>query len=280
MITGAGSGIGRAVALSAVERGYRVFAGARQEGQLDALRRDAGEGLVPMPLDINDAASVAACVAQLNQHFDAAPPGAGFALINNAGVSPVAPLEAVSYDEMEHIFRTNVFSTLRLTQALLPLLKRSRGRVVNVSSGSGLMAIPLSGAYSASKYAIEALSDVMRVEWKQFGIGVVVVEPGLINTPIHAKNLSSMERKLAELDASQRAAYEVPMRTYVENQGRAASSATSPDAVARVILKAVAARRPATRYGAGNDARALLLMHRLLGYRLRDRIVAGLCGFR
>lgn len=285
VITGASSGIGRATALYLARRGYHVIACVRkprdaQELLLEAEDRQTGSGKLETQLvDVNVAADIERLTAYVAELFASDENIGFFGLINNAGVSPVAPIEMVSMEELNYIFQTNVFSVVRLTQAMLPFLKYTTGRIVNISSGSGVMAIPLSGAYSMSKFSIEALSDVLRVELKQFGIEVVVVEPGLIQTPIHEKNNNSMEQLLASFDAQQRDDYEDALRSYVENQGRMARNATPAISVSKVIRKALETKRPKTRYGAGKDAKVLRNVHWLLNDRVRDKIAASLCGW-
>jgi NAD(P)-dependent dehydrogenase (short-subunit alcohol dehydrogenase family) len=285
LITGASSGIGRTTALYLAKKGYHVIACVRKPRDAQELLQEADNAgkargkLETQLVDVNVAADVDRLAAYVGELFANDENISFFGLINNAGVSPVAPIEMVSMEEMEYIFRTNVFSVVRLIQAMLPYLKYTTGRIINISSGSGVMAIPLSGAYSMSKFSIEALSDVLRVELKQFGIKTVVVEPGLIRTPIHEKNCNSMDHLLAGFDAQQRDDYENALRTYVETQGKAARTATQPIAVSKVIRKALEVNNPRTRYGAGKDARALRAIHWLLNDRVRDKITANLCGW-
>ena len=285
VITGASSGIGRATALYLARRGYHVIACVRkprdaQELLQEAQARQQGVGKLETQLvDVNVAADVERLTAYVAELFASDEDIGFFGLVNNAGVSPVAPIELVSTEELEYIFQTNVFSVVRLIQALLPFLKYTTGRIVNISSGSGVMAIPLSGAYSMSKFSLEALSDVLRVELKQFGVEVVVVEPGLIQTPIHEKNKNAMAQLLAGCDAQQCDDYEGALRRYVETQGKLAIHATPAISVSKVIRKALEAKRPRARYGAGKDAKVLRHIHWLLHDRVRDKIVANLCGW-
>lgn len=274
VITGASTGIGKATALSLASRAYHVIACVRKTTDGEALLAAGNDNIEFVIVDVNDTTQIERLRKQVDRYFKANSSIDFFALINNAGVSPVSPMALVSKEEMEFIFKTNVFSVVELTQALLPYLAATAGRIVNISSGSGVMAIPLSGAYSMSKFSIEALSDILRIELKQFGINTVVVEPGLIRTSIHAKNLASMEKVIDHMSPEQKSAYERQLRTYVETQGKQAATATPPEAVSDVIIKALESRKPRTRYGAGNDAKALRMIHWLLSDRLRDMIVS------
>lgn len=285
VITGASSGIGRSTALYLMKKGYHVIACVRKARDAQSLlqesedKRYAKGRLDTQLVDVNVPADVERLTSYVGQLFAEDDKICFFGLINNAGISPVAPMELVSSEELEFVFQTNVFSVVRMIQAMLPYLKYTTGRIVNISSGSGVLAIALSGAYSMSKFSVEALSDVLRVELKQFGIKTVVVEPGLIRTPIHAKNTQSMEQLLSEFNAQQRDDYEKALRTYVETQGKMAPGATPPIVVSKVIRKALEANNPRARYGAGKDARALRLIHWLLHDRARDKIVAKLGGW-
>ena len=279
VITGASSGIGRETALFLARRGYQVIACVRKARDGERLRLECPDNLQDRIVDVNSPEQVAELQEFVGEFFTSCSDVSFFALVNNAGVSPVAPIELLSMEELDFIFQTNVYGCVRMIQAMLPFLKCTTGRIVNISSGSGVMAIPLAGAYSMSKFAVEALSDVLRVELRQFNIAVVVVEPGLIRTPIHEKNTLSMEHLLEGLTAAQRDAYERQLRHFVEAQGRSAASATPPVVVSRVIASALAARRPKARYGAGRDAKLLRRIHWLLGDRLRDLIVTRLGGW-
>jgi NAD(P)-dependent dehydrogenase (short-subunit alcohol dehydrogenase family) len=274
VITGASTGIGRATALQLARRGYHVIACVRKIADGEALLREGNENLAFFILDVNDGENIDKLREHVGNFFKPASSVGFFALINNAGVSPVAPIAVVSKEEMEFIFKTNVFGVVELIQALFPYLAATSGRIVNISSGSGVMAIPLSGAYSMSKFALEALSDILRIEFKQFGIKTVVVEPGLIRTSIHGKNLASMEEVIASLSPEQKNAYERHLRVYVEAQGKQAETATPADEVGKVIIKALESKKPKARYGAGKDAKALRMIHWLLSDRLRDMIVS------
>ena len=279
VITGASSGIGRETTIFLAKRGYHVIACVRRSKDGERLRLECPDNMHYRIVDVNHAEQVEELREYVSQFFNSRSDVSFFALVNNAGVSPVAPIELVSMEELDFIFRTNVYGTVRMIQAMLPFLKCTTGRIVNISSGSGVMAIPLSGAYSMSKFAVEALSDVLRVELRQFNIHVAVVEPGLIRTPIHEKNALSMEHLLKELTAPQRDAYARQLRHYVDNQGRAAASATPPIEVSKVIATALESRRPRSRYGAGRDAKALRWIHWLLSDRLRDLIVSRIGGW-
>ncbi|WP_241518147.1 MULTISPECIES: SDR family NAD(P)-dependent oxidoreductase [Cyanobium] len=175
LVTGASSGIGAATARLLLERGWRVFAAARR---LEAMEPLAALGAEVMALDLSDEHSRRELAEQLTAKV-----GALDALVNNAGFGEVGPLETLPLDRARAIFEVNVFGLMGLTQQLLPAMReRGRGRIVNISSIAGRWVSPGSGWYGASKFALEALSDALRLELKAFGVSVVVVEPGVIAT--------------------------------------------------------------------------------------------------
>src|ERR671930_442264 len=177
LITGASTGIGEASARHLLELGFDVVAGVRKDEDAERLR---GAGARPLKLDVTDQASIDAARTRLG---DA--PLAG--LVNNAGIAVSFPLEFVPIEELRHQLEVNVIGQVAVTQAFLPALRKGRGRIVNISSIGGRIALPLAGPYAASKFALEAVSDSLRRELRGQGVEVVVVEPGGIKTPIWAK---------------------------------------------------------------------------------------------
>ena len=265
LITGCSSGIGRATALHLAARGWLVYATARQPDPLSPL----GEaGCRTLALDVTDETSMRAAVEQVENEQ-----GAVDALVNNAGYSQSGALETVPMDQVRRQFETNVYGLLRLCQLVLPGMRaRGNGRIVNLSSMGGRLAFPGGGAYHASKYAVEALSDVLRFEVTRFGVHVVVVEPGLIR--------SSFGRTAAAGMASapdgpyrrfNRAVAEGTERVYTH--GPLARLGGPPEAVARVIEQALTASRPRPRYRVTPSAWALIATRRLLPDRAWDALM-------
>ncbi len=264
LITGASTGIGAACALALDKRGYRVFAGVRRAADGEALRQQATPQFTPLLLDVTDAASIAEATRRLRDQ-----PGGGAlaGLVNNAGIAVAGPLEFVSPERLRQQFEVNVVGVLAITQALLPLLRRGPGRIVNISSVSGRLASPFVGPYCASKFALEALSDSLRVELSPWRIPVSVVEPGVINTPIWQKSLAANASVLDEMPAESRALY--GREVAAMQQFARTAKGLAPEAVARVVVRALTAARPKTRYVVGLDARVGVLLSRLPD-RLRD----------
>ncbi len=271
LVTGASSGIGRETALLLDRDGYRVFAGVRREPDGESLRRDASERLTPVLLDVTDAASIAAAAKQIETKLG----GAGLAgLVNNAGIAVGGPLEFLPLQELRRVLEVNAVGVVAVTQACLPLLRRARGRVVVVGSISGRLSAPFAGPYCASKFAVEALCDSLRMELAAWGMHVSLVEPGDVDTPIWEKTQGYADRMLALLPERARELYAdaiVAVRRQIDESARRGAP---PAACARAIAHALSARRPRTRYVVGTDARIQALLVRFVPDRLRDRLIA------
>jgi NAD(P)-dependent dehydrogenase (short-subunit alcohol dehydrogenase family) len=262
LITGASSGIGEATALQLAELGYTVYAAARRADRMSDL---ADRGVRTRPVDVTDDASVVALVETI-----IADTGRIDVLVNNAGYGLYGALEDVPIEEARRQFEVNVFGLARLTQLVLPQMRAQRdGYIVNISSMGGKIWEPLGSWYHASKFAVEGLSDSLRVEVAEFGIKVVIIEPGTIRSEwsgIAADNLETTSantpyaRQAELVGAGLRAVDRLPI-------------AAGPEVVAEVIAKAVQDPKPRTRYPAGGGARGILLAERILPDRGFDRLI-------
>ena len=290
LITGCSSGIGRAAAVSLHTAGLTVYATARQVDELAGLVR---QGIHALPLDVTDEASMTAAVAAVEEA--AGPVGV---LVNNAGYGLYGPVEQLPMDEIRRQFETNFFGLVRLTQLVLPgMRRRGRGRILNVSSMGGRITLPGGAFYHASKYAVEAFSDALRMEVAQFGIDVVLIEPGPVKTPwndVAAGSLSAATPAGSEAgpgggnpgdggsgpggsaaDGDPYAAYKAAVgasfgRTQAGLVGRFGS--TSED-IAKVITQAVTVRRPRARYLINPVAKSLVAMSQVLPARAYDSVM-------
>jgi NAD(P)-dependent dehydrogenase (short-subunit alcohol dehydrogenase family) len=262
LITGASSGIGEATARLFAGKGFRTFAGFRSEE--DGARLGAA-GLDPVRLDVTDGASVDAAADRVRTGLGTG--GVLTALVNNAGVPSAGPLELMPEEEIRRVMEVNLFGALRVSRTFLPLLRASGGRIVNVSSVSGLRVYPFLGAYAASKHALEAISDAFRRELIPFGVDVVVVEPGPIRTPIWDRPEIRDVQTYAGTD------YETVLRRVRETALRGAARGLPAERVAEAIHRAVTLRRPPARIPV---VRSRLRFHlsRLLPDRWIDRLVA------
>jgi NAD(P)-dependent dehydrogenase (short-subunit alcohol dehydrogenase family) len=268
VVSGASSGIGHATAQALAGRGFHVLAGIRSEQDASGL---AGERVECVRLDITDAADI----ERLRERVEHDPLGRRLrALVNNAGIAVNAPVEAIPVDEWRHQFDVNLFGHVAITQALLPALLEASGRIVNVSSIGGRVVGPTFGAYAASKFALEAMSDALRREVSRLGVQVIVVEPGGVATPIWTKGVGAADRLIAAMDASQVARYEELIAAVRKQAGATAEGGAHPSEIASVIADSIVAARPRTRYVIGRDARMMARIAWLLPDRVLDGLIA------
>jgi NAD(P)-dependent dehydrogenase (short-subunit alcohol dehydrogenase family) len=266
LVTGCSTGLGRSVALDLAARGWSVFAGVRKASDAKTLRKEATGDLTPLILDVAQLDSVEAATAAVAK----ATGGTLDALVNNAGVYLGGPLELMRPEEIDQTFAVNVQGLLYLTRACLPLLRAARGRIVNISSISGLVAMPGVSVYAGSKHAVEAITDSLRVELRPFGVKVIAVEPGGIKTPIWEKGAARDAAAQQSADHATRELYAPLLRLLEKLNAR--PSGLPPEDVAGVVIDALETARPKNRYLVGNDAKALSLLGRLPD-SLRDRAI-------
>ena len=263
LVTGASSGIGEATALELLRLGFTVYAVARRADRMADL---AAKGVHTLSMDVTDDASITAGVDRV-----LAEAGRIDVLVNNAGYGSYGALEDVALSEGRYQFEVNVFGLARLVQLVLPHMReRGRGRIINVSSMGGKIYEPLGAWYHATKFAVEGLSDSLRLELKPFGIDVVIVEPGSIRTEwgsIAADKLEQTSGKTAYADQAAKVA------KVLRESAAEGGKATDPVVIGELIGKAATARRPRTRYVAGYGARPLLLARRFLPDRGFDRVM-------
>lgn len=271
LITGASTGIGEACALHLASLGFDVHAGVRRDEDGERLRATGGERLRPLKIDVAEAGSIAAAASEVSGAMD----GRGLAgLVNNAGIAVSGPLEYVPVEELRRQLEVNVVGQVAVTQALLPLLRVAGGRVVNIGSIGGRIALPLLGPYAASKFAMEAITDSLRRELRGSGISVSIVEPGSIATPIWEKAGPDADRVVEDMPAEGRERYAHLISAVRAEVARAPERGLPPLAVAKVVEHALTARRPRTRYLVGRDAKMRAKLARLLPDRAFDALVA------
>lgn len=267
LVTGASSGIGEATARKLRGLGFVVYAAARRVDRLERLRPD---GILPLELDVTDDASMRDGVAQV-----IADAGRIDVLVNAAGYGSYGALEDVPIDEGRAQFEVNVFGVVRLVQLVLPHMRAQRtGRIVNVTSMGGRLHTPLGGWYHGTKFALEGISDCLRLETRPFGVDIIVVEPGGIRTEwsgIAAERLTEASGSGPYADQAAAVARSLASETN-------ARRSSPPSVIADTIGKAVTARRPKTRYVAGFGARPLLLARRVLPDRMFDRLISRATG--
>ena len=265
LITGCSTGIGRACAERLARSGHTVYATARR---LESIEDLAAAGCRTLALDVTDEGSMKAAVERVE-----AEQGAVGALVNNAGYSQSGAIETLSMDDLRRQFETNVFGLVRMAQLVLPGMRRAGwGRIVNMSSMGGNFTFPGGGAYHASKYAVEAISDALRFEVKGFGVGVTVIQPGAIRTEF----ASTVTERLPEGEGPYAAFNADVGRATVDayQKGPLARLGGEPDAVAKAVEKAIDARRAPIRMRVTPSARVLITQRRLMPDRVWDRFLS------
>ncbi len=274
LITGASSGIGRETAVRLAERGHHVLAAARTVPALEQVRKTTKGRIDALELDVTSQDSVDAAKREIASIVGQA----GIdVLINNAAYTLTGPLEEVGDADLKAQFETNVFGPMRMIRTFVPEMRARRaGRVINISSVVGRLALPFFGPYNATKHAIEALSDSLRNELKPFGIEVVIIEPGAINTGV-----SETDRKAMEDHAAQGSPYADQINKLLAFQKDMNANAAKPEVVARAIVRAVEAEKPRARYVVPLfRARALIALAEFLPTEVSDALLRNVMGLR
>jgi len=258
VVTGASTGIGRATALELDARGFQVFAGVRRHRDGVALSRQASPVLKPVLLDVTDETSIAAAA----ETVAAATGGKLHGLVNNAGVALGGPLELVPIEETRKLMDVNVIGLLAVTKAFVPLLRKGRGRIVNIGSLAGLIAIPGESSYGASKFAVQAITDSLRLELAPFGIGVTIIDPGAIESAVWEKVRAQKEQMF---DAAPQELMDLyaPLIEIGKRLGKNPRDIQPASCVAKVVVHALSSSRPKRRYLVGLGAKKAAKLARM-----------------
>jgi NAD(P)-dependent dehydrogenase (short-subunit alcohol dehydrogenase family) len=270
-VTGTSTGIGAATVIHLCKQGFRVFAGVRQAVDGEALMSRTSGELHPVVIDITDDETILAAVKTVSEAVGER----GLAgLVNNAGIVKPGPIEFQPMADFRRQVEVNLFGQVAVTQAFLPLIRRGGGRIVNVGSIGGRVALPLHGAYSASKFAMEGLTDALRLELRQWNIHVALVDPGSTDTAIFGKTLAEFDRMPTTLGEYGHKLYQEQIDGVRKLVEKTAADTADPVVIARAVAHALTSDKPKTRYLAGKGAKELAAMARTLPDHLRDRAVA------
>jgi NAD(P)-dependent dehydrogenase (short-subunit alcohol dehydrogenase family) len=267
LITGASRGIGRATALRLAAAGWDVIATVRSDQDSERLVADAAPGTIKtVSLDVTDAEQVAALAVELPERLDA--------VVNNAGIVVAGPLESLTADDLRRQLEVNVVGPLAVTNAVLPRLRASRGRIVLVSSLSGRISSPMTGAYNSSKFALEAMADAWRMELRPWGIAVSLIEPAMTDTDMWRAAPELQDATEEAMSEEHRALYQRHLDGLRRTIPRLQKMAKPVDGVAETIERALTASRPKARYVVGLDAKVQAAVMTVLPQRLQDTAVA------
>jgi len=256
LITGASTGIGYATALYLDKAGYKVYASVRKESDKQKLINAASSNLTPVIMDVCDEDAVNKAYQQIKTETE----GYTFSLVNNAGLSLNGPLELTPFSDIKMLLDVNICGLILVTKTFMSLIRETRGRIVNISSGHGLLAIPDKSVYAASKFAVQAISDSLRVELKPFGVKVSVVVPGKINTNVLGKILDKREKMIDQAQSETAKLYSTQME-YFDREVKNLPSIEAVE-VAKVIAESLSNPKPKAQYLAGPGAKKMKIFAR------------------
>ncbi|NDK90345.1 SDR family NAD(P)-dependent oxidoreductase [Gordonia desulfuricans] len=263
LITGASRGIGRAISTHLVEQGWTVYAGVRDVA-------DAPPGTTPVELDVTDATQIARLAERLPASLDA--------VVNNAGIVVAGPVESLTPESLRRQLEVNVVAQVAITTAVLPLLRAAGGRIIYMTSLSGRLSTPMTGAYNASKFALEAIADAQRVELRPWGIPVTCIEPGPIDTDPWRTADDLIEENRAGMSSAMQTLYGPHLAGLASTIGFVQRTASPVETVVRTVDVALRARRPRARYTVGASAKVQLVAAALTPTILFDRVSARIAG--
>lgn len=270
LVTGASKGIGKATALHLDKLGFHVFAGVRKETDAEILQNEATERLQTLFIDVTNSEQIAAAAEQITQKVGET---GLYGLVNNAGMGEPAPLEAIKLNHLRYQLEVNLIGQVAVTQSVLPLIRKTTGRIINISSIGGRVVMPLMGAYHMSKFALEAMTDALRLELKPWGIDVISIEPGAIATDIWEVTTARAHERLAEMPKDLNEMYQDQIDSVFATTEGQAKRAIPAQVVADVIEKALTTKRPKTRYLVGPDAKFVGRLRTILPDRWLDFLV-------
>ncbi|MBO9667127.1 MAG: SDR family oxidoreductase [Bdellovibrio sp.] len=274
LITGASTGIGFETTRALLEDGYRVWAGVRKPEVLERLKQDFGDRLTILKLDVTNVDDIEAAFEAVQDQLKEK---SEFIVINNAGIANGGPIEGLAIEEWRKVFEVNVFAMVEMTQKFLPILRRTKGRVINIGSISGRIASPFLGPYCASKFAVRSFSDSLRREVGYFGVRVSLIEPGPIRTEIWSKSIRRSDQVASTFTPDVQQAYGKLMESLREGVTKAAEDAAPVELVTKSILHAVESRFPRTNYLVGKNIQLQATLVQFLPASVMDTLVkAGL----
>ncbi len=269
LVTGASSGIGEAITVFLAQKGFKTYAAARRIDKLNALSGLGDGRIIPVQMDVTDEGSVAKGLETIKAAGDTL-----FGVVNNAGISVFGPCEQVPDNEWRRQFETNVFGLMNVCRAVIPEMRKAKaGRIINISSVSGRVATGFVGPYSATKHAVEGLSDAMRQELSPFGVKVSIVRPGFINT-----NFGEQEQEALSLYRGESEPYDSSLKKFMDWHVKQHPNAKPPELVAEKVYHALTSGRPNSRYTVPADNIPTIALRNLLPSAFTDRIIARIVG--
>ncbi|MBN2612483.1 MAG: SDR family NAD(P)-dependent oxidoreductase [Bacteroidales bacterium] len=271
MLTGANSGIGFATCKLLADNGFYVFAGVKDQQGLDYLKEQKIENVEPVLLNLTNKQHLKVVVDKIEGYCK--PPVKFHAIINNAGFAAGGPLELTGTDLIHQSFEINVFSPLELIKRLLPILRRDKGRIVNISSTNAIISFPYMGIYSATKFALEAISDALRLEIKKWGIPVSVIYPDVVKTPIFDKSIPLSYSSFETHTAQEKQLYRNEFDRFVNTIRKMVKKGVEPEVIAASILKCINAPKPKISYIPEKNGVVSFALKKLLSKKMLDKLL-------
>ena len=266
VVTGTSTGIGRACALGLDKVGFKVYAGVRKQTDGDAIKQESSDRLIPIVIDVTDSESIASAVGIVAKETG----GELYGLVNNAGIGRSGALEITPVDDIRKVMEVNVVGLMAVTKAFIPLLRKGKGRIVNIGSTSSLLAFPGASVYSASKFAVRAITDSLRVELKPFGVSVILVAPGAVESAIWEKG-QAYKKELRKNVSPEIAQLYAPLRKFGDKLYEKLKKIPA-DQVTKAIVHAFTSAKPKCWYVVGSDAKGAVVVARF-PRRLLDRMI-------
>ena len=268
-ITGTSSGIGFESVQTLVDRGYHVFATLRKESDIQRLNYHESENVTPLLMDVRNKQSVSFAVRKVSEITG----GQLDVLINNAAVATGEPLEIVDIDNLRDEFEVNVFGLVEVIQQFLPLLKKAKGRIINISSNNGYISMPYMGGYSATKFALEAISDALRMELDKWEIPVVVINPDKVATSMWDTSIDNTLKQFSSIDENKRKDYQKEFSSFIEAIKRISKKSLAPKVVVEDIVKSIESNHPKMRYLPGFENKVTYLLFRVLPKKTLNNLI-------
>ncbi|QDK45420.1 short-chain dehydrogenase/reductase [Bdellovibrio sp. ZAP7] len=270
LITGASTGIGFDLTRTLCEKGYKVWAGVRKPESLDRLTQDFSDKLTVLKLDITNSHDIERALKIVQNEIN---PDQELILVNNAGIASGGPIEGLSLEEWRKVFDVNLFGMVEITKMFLPLIRHTKGRIINMGSISGRVASPFLGPYTASKFAVKAFSDSLRRETASLGVHVSLIEAGPIRTEIWSKSIDSSDEIAKKLSPEVRETYGSMMAALREGVVETAKEAVPVQHVTMAILHAIQSRLPRVNYLVGKNIKLQAGLMRFMSTRMMDKVI-------
>jgi short-subunit dehydrogenase len=277
IISGTSSGIGKACVKSLDERGFKIFAAVRNIKDYKKIKSETSKNIIPLLLDLGDEKTIRSAYSVVSENVGES---GLYGLVNNAAIAIGGPMEFMPLKDIRRQFEINLFGQIAMIQTFLPLLRKGGGRIINISSTNGWISFPFMGIYCATKYALEAISDALRLELQKWSIPVSVINPNKIISPIWEKSIEITNRLFNGLPGDARSYYDTVLSGVIKTIRKTADTALSPDIIVEAVYHALTAKRPKTSYLPSFETKILFLISRILPKKILNIMIKKEMGMR